>query len=285
MQWVPMGGSGYRNRDHKAPDVDRLWAEYARTGDPEIKNRLVMQYAWLVKHVLGRLALVLPPSLDYADLVGHGTVALVEAVDRFEPERGNKFETFAAVKIKGAMLDAIRSMDLVSRPVRRRMRMVTEAVTRLTRETGRVPTDEEVAASLGITVSALLGIYRQGAATVISLDSLPATDSSGEEVALHEALADEDQVDPEEEALRAELSDMVVQAVESLPSRDQQVLSLYYERGLNMREIGQVLGISESRVCQIHSKAVTYLRARLTRTDPELADNGAPVASRVLVGA
>jgi RNA polymerase sigma factor for flagellar operon FliA len=280
-----MGGSGYRNRDHKAPDVDRLWAEYARTGDPEIKNRLVMQYAWLVKHVLGRLALVLPPSLDYADLVGHGTVALVEAVDRFEPERGNKFETFAAVKIKGAMLDAIRSMDLVSRPVRRRMRMVTEAVTRLTRETGRVPTDEEVAASLGITVSALLGIYRQGAATVISLDSLPATDSSGEEVALHEALADEDQVDPEEEALRAELSDMVVQAVESLPSRDQQVLSLYYERGLNMREIGQVLGISESRVCQIHSKAVTYLRARLTRTDPELADNGAPVASRVLVGA
>ncbi|NPV06683.1 MAG: FliA/WhiG family RNA polymerase sigma factor [Anaerolineae bacterium] len=279
------GSGNSANRGGGASEVERLWEEYARTRSSEIRERLVVHYAWLVKHVLGRLAVVLPPSLDYGDLVGHGTVALLEAVDRFEPERGNKFETYASVKVRGAILDAIRSMDLVSRPVRRRMRMVSEAVTRLTREHGRAPSDEEVAASLGMTVPQLLNVYRRGAAAVISLDSLPAVDPADDDMALHEALADEAQVDPAEEAVRGELSDTVAAAIESLPHRDQTVLSLYYHNGLNMREIGETLGISESRVCQIHGKAITYLRAWLSRRDPELAQQAAATASRMLVGA
>ncbi len=278
-------GGGISGRNGRSSlSIEELWFQFVETREPEIREQLVLHYAWLVKHVMGRLAVVLPPSLDYGDLLGHGTIALLEAVDRFEPARGNKFETYAAVKVRGAILDSIRAMDFVSRPVRRRMRMVADAISRLTRDLGRAPTDEEIAVSLDITVPALLSIYRRGAATVVSLDSLPVFDGGSEDVALHEVFADESQPDPAEEAIRAELSDVVAGVIETLPVREQLVLSLYYHDGLNMREIGEVLGISESRVCQIHGKAVIFLRARLGSNDPELAEEAAAASSRILVG-
>ena len=122
-------------RDATAEGIDALWLEFVSDRSPRLREQLILRYAWLVKHVLSRLALVLPPSLDYGDLLGHGTIALVEAIDRFEPERGNKFETYAALRIKGAILDAVRAMDFVSRPVRR-MKQVAEAVAGLTRDLG-----------------------------------------------------------------------------------------------------------------------------------------------------
>jgi RNA polymerase sigma factor for flagellar operon FliA len=264
--------------------VEELWQAYAAKRSPELREQLIMHYAWLVKHVLGRLAIVLPPSLDYNDLLGHGTIALVEAVDKFEPERGNKFETYAVMKIRGAILDAVRAMDFVSRPIRHRMKQVTEVIASLTREYGRQPTDEEVAAALGIGVSALLRLYQRGAATVISLDAIPMLEVGDEDVVLHEACADAAQLDPAEEAVRSELADMLAAVIGDLPERDQLVLSLYYHDGLNMREVGQVLGISESRVCQIHGRALAYLRAQLSRHDPELAESLRSSSARLLAG-
>jgi RNA polymerase sigma factor FliA len=270
------------NRSMPAMSIEDMWQSFVAARSPEMRDRLIVQYAWLVKHVLGRLAVVLPPSLDYNDLLGYGSIALVEAVDRFEPERGNKFETYGAVKIRGAILDAVRAMDFVSRPVRRRMKQVAEAVSSLTREHGRQPSDEEVARVLGISVAALLRIYQRGAATVISLDAIPVLDSGDDDVVLHEAYADADQVDPSEETIRSEMAEMLATVVGALPQRDQLVLSLYYHDGLNMREIGQVLGISESRVCQVHGKALIYLRSRLGTRDPEMAEDVHLTSARVL---
>lgn len=282
-----MGWALKSSADHEgtAETTEELWRAFVSSRSPQLRERLILQYAWLVKHVLGRLAVVLPPSLDYGDLLGHGTIALVEAVDRYEPERGNKFETYAAMKIKGAILDAVRAMDFVSRPVRRRMKQVTETVCSLTRDLGRTPTDEEVAGALGMTTAALYRLYQRGAATVVSLDSVPVMEAGEDDVALHEAYGDGSQPDPASEAVRAEQAEALAKVVDSLPRRDKLVLSLYYTDGLNMREIGQVLGISESRVCQIHGKALTYLRAHLGRNDPDMAQESYLASARVLVHA
>lgn len=269
----------------RGASVDDLWQTYVSTHSPRVRDELIVHYAWLVKHVLGRLAVVLPPSLDYGDLIGHGTIALVEAVDRYEPERGNKFETYASLKIRGAILDAVRAMDFVSRPVRRRMKQVAETVAGLTRDLGRSPTDEEVAGALDISVAALYRLYQRGAATLVSLDSMPVLEGGDDEVALHESFGDTSQPDPEREAIRSEMASLLASVIEALPERDRLVLSLYYQDCLNMREIGDVLGISESRVCQIHGKALTYLRAQLGRRDPDLAAESRSASARVLAGA
>jgi RNA polymerase sigma factor FliA len=279
MAWALRTGTDHEpTRD----STEEMWLAYVRTRSPQLRERLILHYSWLVKHVLGRLAVVLPPSLDYGDLLGHGTIALVEAVDRYEPERGNKFETYAAMKVKGAILDAVRAMDFVSRPVRRRMKQITETVSNLTRDLGRTPTDEEVAQALGMSTAALFRLYQRGAATVISLDSVPVMEAGEDDVALHEAFGDANQLDPAGEAVRAEQAHALAHVVDSLPQRDKLVLSLYYTDGLNMREIGEVLGISESRVCQIHGKALTYLRAHLGRNDPDLAQESYLASARAL---
>ena len=276
------GGSGVQA---EVGNVEELWSPFVATRSPRIREQLITHYSWLVRHVLGRLAVVLPPSLDHSDLLGHGAIALVEAVDRFEPERGNKFETYAAVKIKGAVLDAVRSMDFISRPVRRRMKQVSEMVGGLTRDLGRSPTDKEVAAALGISTGALFRLYQRAAVTMVSLDAIPMLESGEENVVLHEVLADRSRLDPADAVVRSEMAAVLANVIEALPEREQLVLSLYYNDGLNMREIGEVLGISESRVCQVHGKALTYVRSHLTQRDPELERESRAASVRVLVHA
>jgi RNA polymerase sigma factor FliA len=230
--------------------VEELWAAYRADPSLELRNRLVLQYSPLVKYVAGRLRARLPESVEYADLVSDGILGLMEAIDRFDPGRGLAFQTFAVPRIRGAMVDALRGLDWVPRSVRDKVRKVEEAQQSLEARLGRIPDDPEIAAEMGITVSALRDLYAKVAFTsVTTVEDLELADD------LSAAATQEIEDDQAKAAL--------LKVVRELPERDQVIIALYYFEGFTLAEIGQVLGVTESRVSQLHSRATLVLRSRL----------------------
>ena len=234
--------------------VDELWAEFISTRDEELRNRLVLQYAPLVKYVAGRVGSGLPTSVEQGDLVSDGVIGLMDAIDRFEPERGLQFQTFAVPRIRGAILDGLRSLDWVPRSVRTKVRDIERAQAGLEARLGRTPEDEEIAAEIGISVRELRDVYAK-----LSFTSL----ASFDEFDLTDDLASGFSDAIEDDATRATLK----RAVTELPERDQVVIALYYFEGLTLAEIGQVLGVTESRVSQLHTRATLALRTKLLAAD------------------
>jgi len=234
--------------------VDELWTRYRAEPTIELRNRLVMQYSPLVKYVAGRLRTRLPDSVDYGDLVSDGIIGLMEAIDRFDPDRGLTFQTFAVPRIRGAMVDALRALDWVPRSVREKVRQVEQAQRVLEARLGRIPDDPEIAAELGITVPALRALYAKVAFTSVgTLEDLELADDLAA-AATHEI---------EDDQAKAAL----LRVVGELPERDQILIALYYFEGLTLSEIGRVLGVSESRVSQLHSRATMVLRTKLSAID------------------
>lgn len=235
--------------DHPVAD---LWAEYKATGNPELRNRLVVQHAPLVKYVVGRVRSGLPQNVDANDLVSEGVVGLIDAIDKFDPARGLQFQTYAVARIRGAIIDSLRASDWVPRSVRAKLKEIERAQTALESSLGRSPDDEEIASELGIPLAELQEIYSKAAYTsVASLDEIG---------------MDADDVGPSTPALDEADDDMkqvLVQVVRQLPERDQVIIALYYYEGLTLAEIGQVLGVSESRVSQLHTRAALTLRSKL----------------------
>lgn len=231
-----------------------LWEEYVRTRDEEVRNRLVLQYAPLVKFVVGRLQARLPESVDRADLVSDGILGLIDAIDRFDPARGLTFQTFAVPRIRGAIIDAMRSLDWVPRSVRERIRALEQAHVDLQVAHGRPAEDEQVAEHLGISLAQLRDLYARSAATSFA---------SAEDV----EIADELDVAASDAVEEADTRAVLLDVVETLPERDRILVALYYFERLTFAEIGQVLGVSESRVSQLHSRATMVLRARLVERD------------------
>lgn len=229
--------------------LDHLWQRWWQQRDPRARERLIVHYSPLVKFVAGRLGAGLPDSVDVGDLVGSGVFGLMDAIDRFDATRGVKFETFAIPRIRGAILDGLRSLDWVPRSVRARSRAVQEAMARLESRLQRSPNDDELAEELGVSGEELQRwLSSIAVATVGPLDHVLV---SG--------------VDPGPQAVveDAELRHTMRSEVRNLPERERTVLALYYDEGLTLSEIGQVLGVTESRVSQIHTKAVLQLRSRL----------------------
>jgi RNA polymerase sigma factor for flagellar operon FliA len=250
----------------KAIELKDLWRRYKRNGDQQARERLVVAYSPLVKYVSGRMASGLPAHVDEADLISYGLVGLINAIERFELEREIKFETYAITRIKGAIIDELRSLDWVPRSVRQRAREIERANAKLEHKLQRAPTDEEMADELGMSVddfqAALLQISNS---TVAALDELwSVSDASGDQVSLLDTLQDPDAPDPAAVMDQIDLKDRVADAIARLPEREKLVVALYYYENLTLREIGEVLGVTESRVSQLHTKAVLRLRSRLT---------------------
>lgn len=234
--------------------VDELWTRYRAEPSIELRNRLVMQYSPLVKYVAGRLRTRLPDSVDYGDLVSDGIIGLMEAIDRFDPARGLTFQTFAVPRIRGAMVDALRALDWVPRSVREKVRQVEQAQRVLEARLGRIPDDPEIADELGMSVPALRDLYAKVSFTSVgTLEDLELADDLSS-AATHEI---------EDDQAKAAL----LRVVGELPERDQILIALYYFEGLTLSEIGQVLGVSESRVSQLHSRATMVLRTKLSAID------------------
>src|SRR5437763_8441362 len=249
----------------KSDDTAGLWRRYRETRDQGIRDRLILGYSPLVKYAAGRLGSGLPAHVDEQDLVSYGLLGLIGAIERFDPDRDVKFETYAIARIRGAIIDELRALDWVPRSVRSRARDIERAITALEAKLGRAPTDEEIAQRLGVSgdelEESLAEISRSSIAALAELWTV--SGSGGDQVSLIDSIEDTEAPYPQGALSQTEMREAIADAIARLPEREKLVVTLYYYEELTLREIGEVLGVTESRVSQLHTKAVLRLKARL----------------------
>ncbi len=252
-----------------APSREQLWKRYARARPGSaVEEQLVEQYLPLVKTVVGRLAMTLPSHVDIEDLYSAGLIGLLNAMRNFDQDNGTSFETYARLRIRGSVFDELRRMDWVPRSVHDKARKIQAAMGRIEQDKGRAPTDPEMAAALNLS----LDDYQQWLkdvrpATFICLDAAASSDSE-DGPAQYESVADPAWVDPVEQTSRREMTRLIADRLEQLPEMQRKVLALYYFEDMRLREIAEAFGLTESRICQIHSQAILAIRSYLNRFDP-----------------
>ena len=244
--------------------IAELWTRYVAGRDAALRDRLILHYAPLVKYVAGRVGSGLPAHVEQADLISYGTFGLIDAITRYEPTREVKFESYAMARIRGAIIDELRHTDWIPRSVRMKARQFERAVAALESKLQRTPSEEEVAAELEMDVEDVRKFLGQlSLVNVVALDELLTDDEGGSSPRLVDTLKDTSALDPQAMAEHGEARQLLARAVEQLPEREKVVVSLYYFEGLTLADIGRVLGVTESRICQLHTKAVLHLRTKL----------------------
>ena len=251
--------------EESAARLTALWQDYKATADPNLRDQLILHYSPLVKYVAGRVGVGLPSNIDQADLVSYGIFGLIDAIAKFDLERAIKFETYAISRIRGAIIDELRSIDWIPRSIRTKARDVERAYSTLEAKLQRSPSEQEVANELGVPVDSLRKIFSQVSfVNVVALDELLHVGGErGDKTTLGDSLADPKADDPVSLFEGEETRYILADSVAALPDREKIVVTLYYYEGLTLNEIGQVLGVTESRACQLHTKAVLQLRAKM----------------------
>lgn len=245
---------------------EEVWGHYKSSGDIDIRNHLVERYGSIVKYVAGRLAVNMPPHVEFDDLVSYGTFGLLDAIEKFEPARGFKFKTYATTRIRGAILDELRSIDWVPRSTRQKARQIQAVYSELETRLGRSATDEEAAEAMGLTTVGLAELLQEVSGTaVLSLDDVWHVGSDDDEVSIVDTIEGDERLQPNFKIEREEVKRILIEAIQALPQREREVIALYYYEDLTLKEIGEVLGVTESRISQLHSKAILRLKARLAR--------------------
>jgi RNA polymerase sigma factor FliA len=252
-----------------SPELVELWHRFKESAAPDAREQLIVHYSPLVKYVASRVATGLPANVEQADLVSYGFFGLIDALDKFDLAREIKFETYAIPRIRGAIIDELRSLDWVPRSVRFKAREVDKANSELEARLKRAPSDKEVAEHLGVSLGELHDIVTQiSFVSVTALEEVVAAGSDrGEGISLLDTLADASASDPTLGLEGSETRGMLASAINALSEREKIVVTLYYFEGMTLAEIGDVLGVTESRVCQIHTKAVGQLRGNLKESD------------------
>lgn len=244
----------------KTVDTDKLWSEYQKKPTPEIREQLILAYAQLVKLVAGRLSMYLGHNVEYDDLVSYGIFGLIDAIDKFDMDKNVKFETYASLRIRGAILDQIRKMDWIPRTVRQRQKKIDEAMKNVEMRTGKAATDEEIAIELGVSEDELVNWQSQLKVTnVISLNEF---EEQGQEPTMEFASQNRFS-QPESVIEEEELKTKLIEALELLTEKERRVIELYYYEDLTLKEISMVLEVSESRVSQLHTKALMKMRKKM----------------------
>ena len=238
----------------------KLWDDYARTRSPEIREKIILEYAPLVKLVAGRLSMYLGYNVEYDDLVGYGVFGLIDAIDKYDNMKAVKFETYASLRIRGAILDQIRKMDWIPRTIRQKQKKIDAAIKEIENEKGRAATDEEIAKSLGISDEEYLSWQSQMKVTgVVSLDEFM---ESGTEAPAQQNSQQRCET-PEEVIEKEEMKKVLGQALELLTEKEKKVILLYYYEDLTLKEISNVLEVSESRISQLHTRALQKLKSKM----------------------
>ncbi len=250
------------------PDLELVWIEYKETGAQDLRNRLMERYLTLVRYIAERILVKLPQNVELDDLYSAGIFGLMDAIDGFDLERGVKFETYCTTRIRGSILDALRALDWVPRIVRNKAHRLDDVFQALENELGRTPTDPELADRLELSQTDYQALLREASAvTMVSLNDQSGDDGDSKTLRKIDILEDKRGVDPEDEALKREVTEFITKF---LSKKERLIVLLYYFEDLTMREIGSTLGLSESRVCQLHSRIVLRLRNQLRKYQRDL---------------
>jgi RNA polymerase sigma factor for flagellar operon FliA len=257
----------------KLENEQEYWERFKEEGDMQARDDLIVQYAPLVKHVVGKVSKKMPPNVDFDDLVGYGTLGLIDAIEKFDHERGIKFKTYAIPRIRGSILDELRARDWIPRSVRRKARRIDKAITELENQKGRSVSDQEVAEYMGMDLEEFNDMLNEVSGTsLLSLDEMWNVDDEDDQVPIQDAIESDEEDQPDHVVHDEEVKQILVDAIRNLPENERIVISLYYYEDLTLREIGEVLDLTESRVSQIHSKATSTLRSRLSDHESALMD-------------
>lgn len=250
-------------------DIDAVWAEFKLAGCPVLRERLILHYAPLVTAVAGRVGMRLPSSVEQADLVSYGMFGLIDAIEKYELDRSVKFQTYATSRIRGAIIDELRAIDWIPRSVRTKARQVDRAYAELEGELHRTPSESEVASHLEMGLNELRAVFTQlSTVNVAALDELLGSGGDrGDAVALLDTLEDTTAEDPAGCFEVQETKYLLARAIEQLGEREKILLVLYYYEGMTLAEIGRVLGVTESRISQMHTAAMIRLRSKLVGAD------------------
>jgi RNA polymerase sigma factor for flagellar operon FliA len=244
---------------------EELWSLYKTTRDSAIRDAFIRQYAPLVKYVAGKVAASMPNTVEFEDLVGFGVFGLLDAIEKFDPDKNVKFKTYAVTRIRGAIFDELRSIDWVPRSVRQKTKEIEDAVVNLEAKLGRPASDQEIASSLGVSEDEFLKtMLKISSTSVLSLNDVWYSGDEADKISIGESIESPTSMNPDATVEREEVKRVIVQAISELPEKEKKVLVLYYYEDLTLKEIGQVLDVTESRVSQLHTKAILRLRAKLT---------------------
>ncbi|MDY7027890.1 MAG: RNA polymerase sigma factor WhiG [Spirochaetota bacterium] len=244
---------------------EELWELYRKTQDPKIRDIFVKQYAPLVKYVAGKVAVGMPHNVDFDDLVGFGVFGLIDAINKFDPNKHVKFKTYAVTRIRGAIFDELRSIDWVPRSVRQKSREIEETIHNLEASLGRSATDSEIARELGMDENEFQKTMMKISGTsILSLNDVWCTSDENDRISIVDSIESPRSLNPDNIVEKEEIKRVIVQAINELPEKEKKVLVLYYYEDLTLKEIGKVLEVTESRISQLHTKAILRLRSKLT---------------------
>ena len=252
-------------------DEVRMWKKYKRAKTQELREEIVKKYLYLVKYVAGRVAIGLPPNVEFNDLVSYGILGLFDAITKYDVSQGNKFETYAVSRIRGSIMDELRKLDWAPRLLRKKAREIDKKCKELEEKYGRIATDTELAKSLRISTDDLNSIYSElNSTTFLSLDEVWQNDEGNKPISRLQTIEDSLVINQFQYVHQNEVKELLAGSINELPEKEKLVIVLYYYENLTLREIGEILDVSESRVCQIHTKVITRLRSHLMRKGGEI---------------
>ena len=244
---------------------EELWHEFKKTKPPAIRDKFIRQYMPLVKYVAGKVSTGMPDSVEFDDLVGYGQFGLLDAINKFDPDKNVKFKTYAVTRIRGAIFDELREQDWVPRSVRQKSREIEDAIGNLEAKLGRSATDAEVAESMGMSENEYqTAIMKVSGTSILSLNDVWYSGDDSDHMSIQDNIESPACLNPDVIVEREEVRKVIIEAINELPQNEKMVIVLYYNEDLTFREIGQVLNVSESRISQLHTRANLRLRAKLT---------------------
>jgi RNA polymerase sigma factor for flagellar operon FliA len=244
---------------------EELWRQYRKSKDPRIRDHFVRQYAPLVKYVAGKVAVGMPHNVEFDDLVGFGVFGLFDAIEKFDPDKHVKFKTYAVTRIRGSIFDELRSIDWVPRSVRQKTREVEETIHSLEAQLGRAASDSEIARAMNMSIADFQNlVLRISGTSILSLNDVWYAGEDEDKISIGESVESPTSLNPDVIVEKDEIKRVIIEAIHELPEKEKKVLVLYYYEDLTLKEIGHVLGVTESRISQLHTKAIMRLRSKLT---------------------